>query len=74
VEEQDQMRDLVGKATHDPDFYRGALAAMEKALQGYLAENGFELSDRQVAGLVRMDHANIEDALDQLRGGDIAAA
>lgn len=75
MDQQDQqLRDLIGKAAQDPEFYQGAIGAMEKGLSEYLSQNGFDLSPQQIAQLVRMDHSNIEGALSKLAGGTVSAA
>lgn len=47
---------------------------MEKGLSEYLSSHGFDLSPQQISQLVRMDHSNVEGALNKLAGGDIGAA
>lgn len=69
-----QLRNLIGKAAQDPEFYGRAIEAMEGALKEFLTGEGFDLSDEQVSALVRMDHGTIEGALAGLGGADIVAA
>lgn len=73
-QQEQQMRDLIGKAAQDPGFYTGAIGAMESGLSEYLSSHGFDLSPQQISQLVRMDHSNVEEALNNLAGGDIGAA
>lgn len=73
-QQEQQMRDLIGKAAQDPGFYAGAIGAMEKGLSEYLSSQGFDLSPQQISQLVRMDHSNVEGALNNLAEGDISAA
>lgn len=73
-QEQQMIRDLIGRAAQEPGFYAGALSAMEQGLSEYLSSQGFDLSPQQVSQLVRMDHSNVEEALNNLDGGKIGAA